>query len=154
MELFPTRVLAAVDRSTSSRTALDAARAICAATGSELWLVHVRLLTGGVAGKPVGAGQYDKLEQEGRALLEELASELAADGGVIVAQHQVRLARSVPKSVASFAEEIEAGIIVVGGTHAGRMARTVGTDIAVGLVKGSPCSVLVVPPHVGETPEA
>jgi nucleotide-binding universal stress UspA family protein len=150
MELFPTRVLVAVDQGPSSRTAIDAARAICAATSSELWLVHVRLLRSSVSGKPVAHGQYDKLEREGQELLDELQKDLGGDGGVPVAQSSVRLGKSVEKSVAGFAEEIEAGLIVVGGTRHGVVSRTVGGDIAVGLVKAAPCSVLVVPPHIAD----
>jgi universal stress protein A len=153
MELFPTRVLVAVDRSPSARTALDAARQLCAATDSELWLVHVKLLSPSVVGDPVGGGQYEQLEAEGEEVLAGIRDELEADGGdVQVAQAAVRLAKSIEGAVAAFAEEIDARLIVVGGTTRGRIDRAVGGDVAVGLVKHAPCSVLVVPPHVQDQP--
>jgi nucleotide-binding universal stress UspA family protein len=148
MQLFPTRVLVAVDAGSTARTALAAARSLCAETGSELWLVHVKLLNASVAGKPVNPAQYEKLEREGEEVLDGLREELDGDGGVPVAQAMVRLGTSIPRSVAGFAEEIEAGLIVVGGTTRGAIERRVGGDAAVGLVRNAPCSVMVVPPHL------
>lgn len=149
MELFPARVLVAVDRSSSSRIALTAARQLAEATSSELWLVHVKLLSPTVVGDRVSAAQYERLEQEGEELLDELRKEVEGDGGA-VAQAIVRLGRRIEHSVAALAEEIQAGVIVVGGTSGGAVNRAVSGDVAVGLVKRSPCAVLVVPPHTGE----
>jgi nucleotide-binding universal stress UspA family protein len=148
MELFPARVLAAVHKSESASTALDAARQVCAATSSELWLVHVKLLSASIVGDPMGSTRYDDLEREGQTYLDELTASLAADGGVPVTSSAVRLSRSVERSVAGFAEEIAAGLIVIGGTSRGAVQRTVAGDIAVSLVRSTPCSVMVVPPHV------
>jgi nucleotide-binding universal stress UspA family protein len=149
MPLFPARVLVAADRSSSSRTALAAARALAEATGSELWLVHVKLLTPTIVGDRVTAAQYERLEQEGEGLLADLRAEVEQDGGA-VAQTVVRMGKRIEHSVAALAEEIEAGVIVVGGTTRGRVDRTMAGDIAVSLVKRAPCAVLVVPPHTAE----
>lgn len=149
MPLFPTRVLVAVDRSASSRTALRAARELCESSTSELWLVTVKLLSASMVGDRVSAAQYEKLEQEGEALLDEIRREVEGDG-FPVARAVVRLGRRIEHSVAALAEEIGAGVIVVGGTSRGPVDRRVGGDVAMGLVKGSPCAVLVVPPHLGD----
>jgi nucleotide-binding universal stress UspA family protein len=154
MELFPTRVLAAVDRSDSARTAATVAAQLAGASGSELWLVHVKLLSRSLVGSPGNDPRYAQLEAEGREVLEAVRAEVEAESGVDVAQVVVRLGQRIEQSVAALAEEIGAGLIVCGGTTRGALNRTVGGDVAVGLVRSTPCSVLVVPPHVAGVDQA
>lgn len=96
MCFFPTTVIVGTDGTSASRHALEAAVELSSSTGSSLHLLHVRLTTGTLHGRPMTPGQRDASEAEGQALLAREA-EAAAELGLRVAGTHLRHAeRLVP----------------------------------------------------------
>src|SRR5918995_7109150 len=131
MRIFPTKILLATDASKeatlAARTAIDLAQK----TGSELHVVHARIppysrafYEGYEEGVDVGAYLQDESEEltrRGQGLLDERVRKIKAAGGS-VAQAHYRVGRP-DAEITAVAEEIGAGLIVVGSRGLGGLRR-------------------------------
>jgi nucleotide-binding universal stress UspA family protein len=124
MAMFPTRVLVGVDTGAVSDHAVDAAWELCQATDSELHLAHVKLTARSLRGSPMGAGQQEQLEDEGRAFLQQHVDRVEQAGGRVAGTH-VRFSRRIEDALVGLQAELGIGLIVVGATTAGDLARRV-----------------------------
>jgi nucleotide-binding universal stress UspA family protein len=141
---FPTRVLVGVGRSGSSTAALEAATELCRATTSELHLVHVRSTSSTVMGRPVTPEQGSRMETEAAVVLARATDVVEAGGGEVSGTH-VRFAERVERALALAQAELEAGLLVVGSSRGGTVARSLlGASGATGTVARAGGSVLVV----------
>jgi nucleotide-binding universal stress UspA family protein len=126
--MFPTVVLVGLDGSPGASRALDVAVELCAATGSELHLGHIKLtshLSEGARDLP--PARADQLRHEGGDLLEQQRRRLA-DHGVTIAGTHVRGGHRVDRSLARLHDELNAGLLVVGsGGGSGVSGRIVGS---------------------------
>lgn len=127
MRIFPTKILLATDASKeatlAARTAIDLAQK----TGSELHVVHARIppysrafYEGYEEGVDVGAYLQDESEEltrRGQGLLDEQVRTIEAAGGS-VAQAHLRVGKPNVE-ITALAEEIGAGVIVVGSRGLG-----------------------------------
>ena len=152
MSTFPTKILLATDGSKeaalAARTAIDLAQK----TGSELHVVHARipLYSSGLhesydEGVDVRAYVQEKSEERarrGQGLLDEQVSKIKAAGGSVVQAH-LRVGRP-DVQIAALAEEIGAGLIVVGSRGLGAMRRVLMGSISSSVVQHAHCPVLVV----------
>lgn len=146
MAFFPTVVIVGVDGTPAGRHALLTAAELCVATSSPLHLVHVKIRRPIVRGQPMTPPQRERTDAEARQLLDREQSVVVETYDLEVAGSHVRYADHVHEAFVSVQEELGAGLLVVGERGSGTLARllTVRNPSAVGAVRRSPASVLVV----------
>ncbi len=144
MSIFPTRILLATDGSEDAELAASAAIRLANETGSELHVVYV-----GEFASPPHDYPGSRLEQivehvthRTRSLLGERIGLIAAAGGDVSGEH-VRVGRPADEIVA-LAEEIGAGLIVVGSRGMGGVRRALVGSISDSVVRHAHCPVMVV----------
>jgi nucleotide-binding universal stress UspA family protein len=153
MSIFPTRILLATDGSKEAELATRTAIDLAQKTGSELHVVHVF----GIA--PVGPPVYPEAtdlqgealeeeaeerisEQRAREVLEVEVGKVRSAGGTLVEAHLIE-GRIAPEIVA-LAEEIGAGLIVMGSRGRGGIRRALMGSVSDAVVRHAHCPVLVV----------
>ena len=146
MTHLPTRILLATDGSEDARLASRAATDLSRETGSDLHAVHVIAQLPRYAYPGITPEVYALVRQEqdraGRELLdEELKS--ARGGGAKVAEAHLRRG-SAGDEVLDLAEEVGAGLIVLGSRGLGRVKRLVVGSVSDGVAHDAPCPVLVM----------
>jgi nucleotide-binding universal stress UspA family protein len=142
VSLFPTPILVGVDHSTGARFALRAAVELARATGSELHLVHVKVTSSTLRGRPLTPEQGEQMDAEAATLLEEATAEVAALGGE-VAGAQVRFGEHTDRVLVRVQDELGAGLLVIGASHGGKVARSLFAGSTTGTVRRATGSVLV-----------
>lgn len=159
--MFPTRVLTAVDGSETAEHAAREASRLCWRTGSELHVVHVTPLTGAWMGADALAWPAEYSEhlqemeelgrREGRTLLERQIEKIGGAGAEVAGSH-LRTGR-VDAGISELAEELEAGLLVVGHRGYGAIRRALMGSVSTSLIHHAHCPVLVVRdtegPHSG-----
>ncbi len=153
MSIFPTKILLATDGSREADLAARTAADLAQKTDSELHVVHVF----GIApvGPPVYSGAIDlegveqkveqlarSSEQRAREALDGEVEKVRSAGGTVVQAHLLE-GRVAPEVVA-LAEEIEAGLIVLGSRGQGGIRRALMGSVSDGVVRHAHCPVLVV----------
>ena len=140
MALFPTRVLLATDGSADATLAAESAIELCERTGSELHVTHV--------------GEYlptyfayteeepAQLRQAARQLLDEQARRISESGGTVAGTH-LRLGRPA-EQIVDLAEDLDAGVVVVGSRGLGGLRRAVLGSVSDSVVRHAHCPVFVV----------
>ena len=147
MSIFPTRILLATDgseeASLAARTAVDLAHK----TDSELHVVNVGLQD---YGYPIYAvseledvrGIPEEVTQEARKLLDAEVEQIKAAGGSVVKAH---LGMGRPDvEIVRLAEELGAGLIVMGSRGRGGTRRTLMGSVSDSVIRHAHCPVLVV----------
>src|SRR5215203_4523221 len=152
MSIFPTRILLATDGSEEATLAAQTAIDLANKTGSELHVVYADMLPystalyeGYQAGVDVGAYQQEESEeltQIGRGRLDEQVRKIKAAGGS-VAQAHLRVGRPEAE-ITALAEEIGAGLIVVGSRGLGGLRRALMGSVSDSVVRHAHCPVMVV----------
>jgi nucleotide-binding universal stress UspA family protein len=155
MSIFPTKILLATDGSReaelSARTAADLAQK----THSELHVVHVFGID------PVGPPVYPEAtvlqsveyeaeieesqrisEQRAREVLQEEVEKVRSAGGTVAGEHLIE-GRMAP-GIVGLAEEIGAGLVVVGSRGRGGIRRALMGSVSDSVVRHAHCPVLVV----------
>jgi nucleotide-binding universal stress UspA family protein len=153
MSIFPTKILLATDGSREAELAATSAADLAQKTASELHVVHVF----GIA--PVGPPVYpEATDLQGEALeaeAEERISEqrawevldaevgkVGSAGGTVAEAHLLE-GRVAPEVVA-LAEEIGAGMIVMGSRGRGGIRRALMGSVSDSVVRHAHCPVLIV----------
>jgi nucleotide-binding universal stress UspA family protein len=136
---FPEKVLLASDGLESSALAARAAVDLAKGGGAELHVVHVW--------HTVPSPHYDHLirsglEDAGRERLEAQVRRIEEEGGTVAGVH-LREGRAV-EAIVEQAEEIGAGLVIVGSRGMGRLGRLVMGSVSTGLAHRSPRPVLIV----------
>jgi nucleotide-binding universal stress UspA family protein len=146
MEYFPTKVLLATDGSEDAALAARAAADISKETDSELHVVHVLPQFPHYAYPGVTPDIYsyvlDKTFREARNLLDERVERIK-DSGARVTDTHVRRGPAADE-VLDLAENLEAGLIVVGSRGLGFVKRLVVGSVSEAIVHGALCPVLVL----------
>lgn len=144
MSIAATRILLATDGSEEAELAARTAANLAAKTGSELHVVHIPVLPPEALHVPLslGTAALEELERRGRARLEELVGRLEASGGAVGGAH-FRVGSAAAEIVAQ-AEELEAGLVVLGSRGLGAMGRALMGSVSDSVVRYAPCPVLVV----------
>ena len=144
-------ILLATDGSAQAEQATRAAIELADATGSELHLVHVGVVPNCLGNGPGTIGYdgllYEQIEREAREALRKLTWRTKVAGGKVVATH-LRLG-GVADEILGLAEEIGAGVIVMGSRGRGRLRRFLSGSVSGSVVRRALCSVLVVRPEGG-----
>ncbi len=155
MSIFPTKILLATDGSEEAALAARAAANLAQKTDSELHVVHARLMLpySGYyrAETPTISGTTDEEEARQRVMqwLDDQVERIEAEGGN-VAQAYLRLGKpeegiiTVAEEIVKLAEEIGAGLIVVGSRGLGGIRRALMGSVSDSVVRHAHCPVLVV----------
>ncbi len=141
MAIFPAKILVGVEDTPPARRALDAGIELQGATGSELVLVHVKLLTHYITGDAPSPAAYEKAEQEGRAFLAAEADR-ARNAGATVAEALLRMGRQIDTELVNVANEVGATLLVLGSKARKPQGASVRVGVSLDLVRDAPCSVL------------
>ena len=150
---FPTRILLATDGSEDATLAARTAVNIANETGSELHVVYVEEVPKGLfAPEPrrieelIAPEFEDKMRQraedDARQYLEEQVQKIKEAGGE-VAQAHAKFGRP-DAEIVRLAEELGAGIVVVGSRGRGGVRRALLGSVSDSVVRHAPCPVLVV----------
>ena len=139
MGLFPVKVLLATDGSEDATLATKAATDIAKGTSSEL---HVVRAWHSVPSTRLESYVRTQLKQEAQESLTEQVRRIEADGGDVA---QVHLKEgSAVEEILGLAEEIGAGLIVIGSRGLGPVKRLVMGSVSEGVVHHSAYPVLVM----------
>ena len=152
MSIFPARILLATDGSEEATLAAQTAIDLANKTGSELHVVYADMLPystalyeGYQAGVDAGAYLQDESEEHtkrGEGLLDQQVRKIEAVGGS-VAQAHLREGRPEAE-ITALAEEIGAGLIVVGSRGLGGLRRAMMGSVSDSVVRHAHCPVMVV----------
>src|SRR5918994_5018048 len=117
MSIFPTKILLATDGSREAQLSAATAVDLAKSTNSELHLVHV----GEFVPTILAATEEEplQLEREAQQLLEEQVRGIEQAGGTVKEAH-LKLGRA-DEEILEVAEEIGAGLIVMGSRGQGRL---------------------------------
>src|SRR5215208_7510311 len=152
MSIFPTRILLATDGSEEATLAAQTAIDLAHKTGSELHVVYARIppssrafYEGYEEGADVGAYLQDESEEHtrrGQGLLDEQVRKIEVAGGSVAQAH---LGVGKPEEeITALAEEIGAGLIVVGSRGLGGIRRALMGSVSDSVVRHAHCPVMVV----------
>ena len=142
---FPTPILAVSDGSLPARRAVTMGGEIARATGSKLHVATVALVSRYIYPDILSPAQVERIRSDARTRLEADVAE-AKDEGIEIAETHLRMGR-VDAEILKLAEEIGAGLIVVGNRSADAVQRILLGDTAESVVRHAHCPVLVVRPE-------
>jgi nucleotide-binding universal stress UspA family protein len=146
MSIFPTRILLATDGSEGARLAADTATTLVASTGSELHVVCVgpglplyELPDYPARFEETVAAQKHEAQ---RALDTEV--ERLEDAGAAVTEARLQTDERPDRAIVRLAEELGAGLIVVGSRGLGGLRGALMGSVSDSVVRHAHCPVLVV----------
>lgn len=146
MSIFPTTVLLATDGSKDAELATTTALDLANSTSSELHIVLVEEPTHSyvdASGLTFLAEELEhEQEQQARMRLDAEVQKTRSTGGA-VAQAHLRVGAAAPEIV-DLAEEIGAGLIVMGSRGLGGIRRALMGSVSKSVVRHAHCPVLVV----------
>ena len=151
MSIFPTKVLLATDGSKEADLAGRSAAELADETGSELHVVHVLALP--IDTQDPSSFQPEvrrQLEKRMRERLEELVSTIEAQGGEVAGSH-LRAGRP-DAEIIDQAEQIGAGLVVMGSRGRGGIRRALMGSVSDSVVRHAHCPVMVVRGGASEFP--
>jgi nucleotide-binding universal stress UspA family protein len=142
MSIFPTKVLLATDGSPDAELALTTAVDLANTTDSEL---HVVTVAPGYPAYDVrDPVVVEQLRQRAQEILEEQTRKIERSGGR-VAEKYLRVAeRHRAQEIVEVAEELGAGLIVIGSRGLGGMRRALMGSVSDSVVRHAHCPVMVV----------
>ena len=160
MSIFPTKILLATDGSTEAELAARTAADLSQKTNSELHVIHV--LDVAKVGLSMSVLYADAIDPEGVELpdpvMEEELEERAKQGGREVLEEEVQRVRSaggtvaqshllmgeVEREIVHLAEDLGAGLIVMGSRGRRGMRRALMGSVSDSVVRHAHCPVMVV----------
>ena len=154
MSIFPTKILLATDGSREAQLAATTAADLASATNSELHLLSV------AAGNPDPVYQiheaglrYETYEQalqavkgETQEVLEEQVRKVRQAGGSVKEAH-LRIGERRDRAIIHMAEELGAGLIVMGSRGLGGVRRSLMGSVSDSVVRHAHCPVMIVRPE-------
>ena len=152
MTIFPTKILLATDGSREAELAAKTAIRVAQETGSELHVIHVLILPPQSAHDPYSFNTEarEQAEKRSRARLEELVGRIETSGGKVGGSH---LGVGRPDAeIIDRAEEIGAGLIIVGSRGLGTIRRSLTGSVSDSVVHYAHCPVLVARGEAVELP--
>ena len=147
MSIFPTKILLATDGSEEATLATQTAIDIADKSSSELHVAFVGLSAAYVGMGPpeiadIPAPRQQELNEEAQRLLNAQVEQIKADGGT-VAQAHLRIGKP-DEQIVDLAEEIGAGLIVMGSRGLGGIRRLLMGSVSDSVVRHAHCPVLIV----------
>ena len=157
MSIFPTRILVAIDGSDFSERALKSAIELAKSNDSELHVVHAAPTSPPAVPHVVHYGMsLEEKEQYKQSVRQNFGAHVdRVEGARETARDtHLRFAGRVDVEIVGCAEEIGAGLIVVGSRGKNPMQRLLLGSVAESVVSHAPCPVLVVRQEAQEETEA
>jgi nucleotide-binding universal stress UspA family protein len=154
MSIFPTKILLATDGSKEAEIAASTATDLANSTNSELHVVSV------APGNPdpvyhihEGGFRYETYEEaleavkrEAQKVLDEQVQKVEELGGSVKEAH-LRIGERRDQAIVHLAEELGAGLIVMGSRGLGGVRRALMGSVSASVVRHAHCPVLVVRPE-------
>ena len=143
MSIFPTRILVATDGSREAQLAVTTAADIAKSTDSELHVVHVGELP--LVYHPERHAfrtEYEEHEKEAQQLLEAQVERIKG-AGATVAQTHLRMGKA-DEEIVSLAQNLGAGMIVMGSRGHGRIRRALMGSVSDSVVRHAHCPVTIL----------
>jgi nucleotide-binding universal stress UspA family protein len=143
MSIFPTKILLATDGSREAQLAGQTAADLANKTDSELHVVHV--LASPLATHDPSSFEpevWARLEERERKTLEDVVEKIEASGGVVEGSHHK--AGRPEAEIVAMAEEIGAGLIVMGARGVGGIRRALTGSVSESVLRHAHCPVMVV----------
>jgi nucleotide-binding universal stress UspA family protein len=154
MSIFPTKVLLATDGSREAELAARTAVDLANSTNSELHLVTVAL------GNPdpiyhihEASLRYETYEEaveaikgEAQKVLDEQVKKVQEAGGTVKEAH-LRIGERRDQAIVHLAEELGAGLIVMGSRGLGGVRRALMGSVSSSVVRHAHCPVMIVRPE-------
>jgi nucleotide-binding universal stress UspA family protein len=140
MSIFPTRILLATDGSREAELAATTAVDLAEKTDCELHVVYVEPALPMIA--DFAEPGPERTQPESRRLLDEQVERIRAAGGIVAGAH-LRLGRP-DNQIVWVAEEVGAGLIVIGSRGHGGVRRALMGSVSDSVVRHAHCPVLVV----------
>ncbi|QIN82058.1 universal stress protein [Rubrobacter tropicus] len=148
MSIFPTHILLATDGSEQADLAATVAADLAQSTGSRLHVVAVGRTFPTAVYETYVQKEHEELEREAREVLDEQVRKIEAAGGEVALTH-LKMDERRDEAIVHLAEEIGAGMIVIGSRGFGGMKRALMGNVADSVVRHAHCPVLVVRPTHG-----
>jgi nucleotide-binding universal stress UspA family protein len=148
MSIFPTKILLATDGSGEAELATSTATDLAEKTGSELHVVFVVPTRAPFEYEAMGlaiAEPHEEVKQEGRRRLDEYVRRIEEAGGSGAEAH-LRLGQP-DDQIVRLAEELGAGLIVLGSRGHGGVRRALLGSVSDSVVRHAHCPVVVVRPE-------
>jgi nucleotide-binding universal stress UspA family protein len=147
MSIFPTKIFLATDSSEEATLAARTAVDLADKTSSELHPVLVGLSAAYAGVGPpeiadIPGPRQEELNEEARRILSAQLRQIEAEGGT-VAQAHLRTGKP-DKEIVKLAEEIGAGLIVMGSRGLGGIRRALMGSVSDSVLRHAHCPVLVV----------
>jgi nucleotide-binding universal stress UspA family protein len=144
MSIFPTTILLATDGSLDAALALETAVDLANTTNSEL---HVVTAARGYPAYDIRIEEVaEQLRQEAQEVLDEQVRRVDEVGGTVQETH-VRVGERRSDEIVKVAEEVRAGLIVMGSRGLGGVRRTLMGSVSDAVVRHAHCPVLIVRRH-------
>ena len=154
MSIFPTKIVLATDGSREAQLAATTAAELASSTNSELHLLCV------APGKldPVyhiheGSLRYETYQQaleavkaEAQEVLDEQVRKVREAGGSVKEAH-LRIGERRDQAIIHLAEEVGAGLIVMGSRGLGGVRRALMGSVSDSVVRHAHCPVMIVRPE-------
>jgi nucleotide-binding universal stress UspA family protein len=144
MSIFPTTILLATDGSREAELACATAIDLAESTNSEL---HVVTVAPGYPSYDVrNPAVVDQLRERAEDILNEQAAKIEQEGGQVAEKHLRIAERYRAQQIVKVAEDIAAGLIVMGSRGLGGLRRALMGSVSDSVVRHAHCPVLVVRP--------
>ena len=148
MSIFPTRILLATDGSPRAQLAAQTAVDLAKSTDSRLHVVAVgRTFSQAVYNEfytETEAGR-EAIRREAQEILDEQVRKIEEAGGTVAIAH-LKMGERRDEAIVHLAEDIGAGLIVMGTRGFSGLKRALMGNVADFVVRHAHCPVLVVPP--------
>jgi nucleotide-binding universal stress UspA family protein len=145
MSIFPTTILLATDGSREAQLARTTAIDLAESTNSELHVVTVA--PGGRSYDIRNPSVVEGLRERAKDILDEQVAKIEQEGGKVAEKH-LRIAEQYrAQQIVQVAEDIGAGLIVMGSRGLGGVRRALMGSVSDSVVRHAHCPVLVVRPE-------
>ena len=149
MNTFPTHILLATDGSPHADLAARMAIDLAHSTGSRLHVVAVgRTFPPAALYDEYAESRREDLRREAQEILDEQVRKIEEAGGSVAVAH-LKMGEERDEAIVHLAEDIDAGLIVIGSRGFGGMKRALMGNVADSVVRHAHCPVLVVRPTHG-----
>jgi nucleotide-binding universal stress UspA family protein len=144
VSIFPTRILVATDGSREAALAVTTAADLAKSTDSQLHIVHV----GEVPfvyhpERHAYRAEYEEHEREAQQRLEAQLERIEGADATLLAQSHLRMGRA-DEEIVELAQDIDAGMIVMGSRGQGRIRRALLGSVSESVVRHAHCPVTIV----------
>ena len=145
MSIFPTTILFATDGSREAELARTTAIDIANSTNPEL---HVVTVAPGFPSYDVrNPAAVEQLREQAEDILNEQSAKIEQEGGTVAEKHLRIAERYRAQQIVKVAEDIGAGLIVMGSRGLGGVRRALMGSVSDSVVRHAHCPVLVVRPE-------